>query len=177
MTCAYVLFGWSYLWSRSFRISFRTGGSVVRKLPVWLNKCGKDYSNNVEGKSHNIRYLEVVLITYTLRSLTGPIYFTVLAINSQLFCLPYHLVGIFTKHLALNVLCMLPWAIFVTKITLPQSSSWTYYAIIWWGERFWLLWCQPNSHGMDLQITQGKCQCCTSSVIRRSRNRTRKLTI
>lgn len=28
---------------------------------------------------------------------------------------------------------MLPWAIFVTKVTLPQSSSWTYYAIIFGG--------------------------------------------
>ena len=28
---------------------------------------------------------------------------------------------------------MLPWAIFVTKITLPQSSSWTYCAIVFGG--------------------------------------------
>ncbi|KAJ5369930.1 uncharacterized protein N7496_006022 [Penicillium cataractarum] len=37
------------------------------------------------------------------------------------------------QALCSNIFWMLPWAIFVTKITLPQSSTWTYYAIIFGG--------------------------------------------
>ncbi|KAE8309960.1 hypothetical protein BDV41DRAFT_579933 [Aspergillus transmontanensis] len=37
------------------------------------------------------------------------------------------------QALGSNIFWMLPWAIFVTKITLPQSSSWTNYAIIFGG--------------------------------------------
>jgi len=104
---------------------YLSGSKVVAEITQIMWKVGLLLSSHLTFRPANLSpIIKTIDWTYIFYALNYQLAAILLAASPRWYLY---------QALGSNFLWILPWAIVVTKISLPESTAWTYYAIIFGG--------------------------------------------